>query len=160
MCIVQPTVTMKQASRLFNIIRRSMARIQCKFCWTELNIKDYNRHLWQKHRDQHLNNRCIYCMEYTWKKRDQTCYKHQITCIKNRIYESNCKIFGAPLPSSRFCTNCYSNRKILQKQNDDITSFLMLLDQTELNVRQEIKRIRTYHKKISECLSNINAFCR
>lgn len=147
---------MYPANTLEYIVRRSVERIQCKFCWIELAIKDYYRHLERRHRDQHLTNRCIFCMQFTWKYGDQEHYKHQIFCVKQRISEYNQKFNNPPPTVAETCTGYCEYAKKLNITEEGITEFFTLLDETDKEARHQIKKIRKYQQRISECISNIS----
>ena len=68
-----------------NFLRRCKVQINCTFCNVKLLPNIYLRHLKDKHSEKlTAPNLCIWCMEYTWKRKDKSVnnYEHRMKCLR------------------------------------------------------------------------------
>lgn len=68
------------------LVLRTKQFIKCSECDESLLPRFYERHLKQKH-NYTEKQRCIWCLEYTWKKRDTSVnnFAHRVQCLQKRL---------------------------------------------------------------------------
>lgn len=68
------------------LVLRTKQFIKCSECDESILPRFYERHVKEKH-DYTEKQRCIWCLEYIWKKQDPTTnnFAHRIQCLKKRL---------------------------------------------------------------------------
>lgn len=64
-------------------VYRRYSKVKCSSCNENVATSDYHRHLKDTH-NLRLNNICIWCLQFTWKRGDLTNFKHRYDCLLDR----------------------------------------------------------------------------